>query len=146
MSGALTGIPYLADLRRLYENIARICADHQISLYLPHQHTDPQLHLAPSPQEVYLRDRDAVLQSQLVLVYLGERSVGVGIEAAIAAEHQIPLILIAPDSAAVSRIVLGAPTVQELVTFTDQEQLPKLLGAALERWRVRSQAVVAQTS
>jgi nucleoside 2-deoxyribosyltransferase len=131
ISGALTGMPNVDQLKKFYEDIARLCRKLGHSAYLPHQRTDPIIHADVPAREVYERDKQEVLRADFVIAYVGVPSLGVGTEIEIAREAQIPIILLYEQGTAVSRMVRGNPAVIREIIFSDPltavEELEKFL-------------------
>ena len=131
ISGALTGIEKLAEVRTFYEDIAEVCREFGLVPYIPHRTTDPIGHPHIDPHSVYLIDKREASTSDLVIAYVGIESFGVGIELEIASECHIPIVLLHEDEKHLSRIVRGIPSVAAEVSFKDYNdailQLRKLL-------------------
>ena len=83
----------------------------EIEAYVPHLVSDPLKNPTMTPREVYELDRNQVANSNLIIVYAGVPSFGVGMEVEIASEYKVPVILLMEKSAQVSRMVRGNPTV-----------------------------------
>jgi 2'-5' RNA ligase len=49
VSGALTGVPNIEELKEFYEAIATLCQDMGIEAYVPHLNSDPHKHAGLSP-------------------------------------------------------------------------------------------------
>lgn len=124
ISGALTNAPNLKELRSFYEDIGALCRELAMEPYLPHKFSDPELNPDLSPRQVYEQDKKRVLSSDLVIAYVGVPSLGVGMEIAYADEHDIPVILVYPEGARVSRLVRGLPSriLIDEVRFTSKEE------------------------
>lgn len=105
VSGGLTGQG--ADLRTLYEGAAQVLSRAGFTAYVPHLATDPVRHPDVTPAQVYETDRRQVATADLVVVFLGRPSFGVGQELEIAADALVPLLLIAPEGDVISRMALG---------------------------------------
>jgi 2'-deoxynucleoside 5'-phosphate N-hydrolase len=105
VSGSLTGQG--ADLRELYEGAAQVLSRAGFVAYVPHLATDPVRHPDVTPAQVYETDRREVATADLVVVFLGRPSFGVGQELEIAADALVPLLLIAPERDVISRMALG---------------------------------------
>ena len=117
ISGALTNVTGLDDMRKFYEAIGQVCAENGFPPYIPHQHTDPILAAGISPRKVWETDYGVVSRSTVVVAFVGEPSLGVGAELEIARENKVPIILIARTSDKVSRMARGNPLVQKEIRF-----------------------------
>ncbi len=134
VSGPLTGIEHLDQLKHFYEEIARVCAEQHINAYVPHLYTDPVKNAHMTPQEVYAIDRKNVKQSNLVLAYVGMSSIGVGQEIEIAREKNIPVVLLFEHNAVVSRMARGNPAVIAEIRFSDFNDALAQLSQWLQEW------------
>lgn len=121
VSGPLTGVKDLSSLKAFYEKIGEVCTLIGASPYIPHQLTDPIIHSYLSPEDVYTRDREQVINANLVIAYVGIPSLGVGQEVEIARENSVPIILIFESDKTVSKMVLGNPGVKLVVTEVTRE-------------------------
>lgn len=98
--------------KELYEILGVEFEKCGFSAYIPHQHTDPI-----KPGKVYQTDYRKIIESSLLVAYVGEPSLGVGQEIQIAAFHQIPILLIFEKEAKVSRMTLETPGVKQTFKF-----------------------------
>ncbi len=79
-------------------------------------------------------DRARVAASDLLLAYVGLPSLGVGSEIEIAHEHGIPIVLLAEQSAQVSRMARGNPAVVAELRFDDCTDCLEQLASWLACW------------
>lgn len=107
ISGALTGVPDLAQSRILYSRLAAAAASVGLRAYVPHERSDPEVHVGLSPVEVYRMDLAAIQASDIVVAWLGTPSLGVGAEVALAHGSGKSLVGVMPVGARVSRFILG---------------------------------------
>jgi nucleoside 2-deoxyribosyltransferase len=107
ISGALLNTPDLSRARVLYERLAAACIAAGWEAYVPHKHADPirDAHLAPL--DVARRDLDRVRAADALVAYVGEPSLGVGAEVAIALNDGKRVLLVAEADRKVSRFLLG---------------------------------------
>lgn len=91
--------------------------------YIPNQHTDPKKNDNIKPKEVYQTDYRKIIESSMLVAYVGEPSLGVGQEIQIASFHQIPILLVFEKGAKVSRMTLGTPGVKQKFQFENFEDL-----------------------
>jgi len=112
-------------LREFYEALGSVCQEFGIEPYLPHQHSDPAVHPHLTPQRVDQLDRLAVTQADLVIAYVGEISLGVGIEIEMANHANKPVVILAEQTKLVgkrvTRMVRGNPAVMAEIGFRDYE-------------------------
>ncbi|QIR39214.1 XRE family transcriptional regulator [Tolypothrix sp. PCC 7910] len=137
ISGALTGIDKLTEIRAFYESIGSICEEVEFQAYVPHLNTDPILHAQITPQEVFEIDKNHVIQADLVIAYIGYPSLGVGMELAYAEMKAIPIILLYEIGKEISRFPRGIPTVFSEIKFSDYEDALTQIKAVIEQWKCR---------
>lgn len=121
VSGALTGVDKLDELKRFYEAIGRVCNEVGWEAYVPHLRTDPVSNPDISPEQVFLTDKQHVLASDLLIAYIGVPSTGVGMELAYADVSDIPIVLLYEDGKTVSRFPRGIPNIIAEIVFQDYE-------------------------
>jgi hypothetical protein len=129
------------DPRELYKGIGHLCRRKGLNPYVPHLHTDPQLHRDIHPTHVYEVDHQKVLDACLVIAYVGQASGGVGMEMEMARANSIPIIVLYEADVPVtniSRMYRGNRAVKAVVRFTDMgDALAKLelaMDEVLARW------------
>ena len=119
ISGPLTN----SSKKELYELLGEEFEKCGFSAYIPHQHTDPVKNSKITPEKVYQTDYRKIIESSLLVAYVGEPSLGVGQEIQIASFHQIPILLVCEKGAKVSRMTLGTPGVKQKFQFDTLENL-----------------------
>lgn len=119
ISGALTN----SSKKELYELLGEEFEKHGFFAYIPHQHTDPKKNDDIKPKEVYQTDYRKIIESSMLVAYVGEPSLSVGQEIQIASFHQIPILLVSEKGAKVSRMTLGTPGVKQKFQFENFEEL-----------------------
>jgi nucleoside 2-deoxyribosyltransferase len=107
ISGALLNAAHLDQSRALYERFAEACASAGWDAYVPHQHADPVRDPHLSNVEVAERDVAHVTAADVLVAYVGEPSLGVGAEVAIALSAGKRVLLLAEADRRVSRFLLG---------------------------------------
>jgi nucleoside 2-deoxyribosyltransferase len=107
ISGALINAARLDDARRLYERLADACVSAGCAAYVPHQHADPVRDPHLPNTEVARRDLEEVRAADVLVAYVGEPSLGVGAEVAIALAEGKRVLLVAESDRKVSRFLLG---------------------------------------
>ena len=112
ISGALLNAVNLAESRARYERFADACRAAGWNAYVPHQHADPERDGHLSNTDVARRDLDAVTGADMLIAYVGEPSLGVGAEVAIALAAKKPVLLLAEEHRKVSRFLLGLVELQ----------------------------------
>jgi len=140
ISGPLTNGHNPEELKGFYEVLASLCEARGLEAYLPHEHTDPVTNGGISPRDVYVRDVHEIAGSELLLVYAGVPSHGVGGEVVFAGTVGADVILIHERDAKVSRFLLGSPAVVDTVVIESLGTAEIPVGAALDKWLARRQA------
>lgn len=107
ISGPLMAARNLDSVKKLYNYIADICNENGLHPYLPHNNTDPIRDKDISDDEVYRKDYLEMINSSLVISYIGEPSHGVGAELSICISQNIPVITINETNQKVSRFLKG---------------------------------------
>ena len=107
ISGALLNAASLDRSRALYERFADACKVAGWDAYVPHQHADPVRDVHLTNLEVAERDIDQVSAADALVAYVGEPSLGVGAEVAIALRAGKRVLVLAESEARVSRFLIG---------------------------------------
>lgn len=107
VSGALINSADLDRARALYETFADACRQAGWEAYVPHQHADPVRDPQLTNTDVAERDLDQVSAADALVAYLGEPSLGVGAEVAIALRAGKRVLGLAEADRKVSRFLLG---------------------------------------
>ncbi|MGL4497692.1 MAG: hypothetical protein ACRCU2_01400 [Planktothrix sp.] len=136
LSGALTGIEAPETVKKFYEAIGSLGNQLGLPTYVPHLNTDPIQNPDITPREVFEMDKTQVLNSDLVIAYLGSPSFGVGMELAYAEMHNIPIILLYERGKNISRFPRGIPTVIAEIQFNDYEEALEQLEHFLKQWKL----------
>jgi len=134
ISGALTGVENLIEIKSFYESIALLCEETGFLAYVPHLITDPISHPDVTPRSVFETDKHQVSQANLVIAYIGFPSLGVGMELAYAETNAIPIILLYEQGKHISRFPRGIPTVIAEIQFNDCREALFQLKAVLTEW------------
>lgn len=140
VSGPYSGLPAAeqAVLGDRYELIQEVCEDENYTCYCPHQHGDFNEENGTTPEELYRRKATRVGSMELVIAECSLPSVSVGIVCQMADAREIPVLLVAQQGAAVSRLVRGLPHVvkagrdADIVRFTNDAELGYGLRARLQ--------------
>lgn len=107
ISGALLNAAQLDKSRALYERLAAACRAAGWEAYVPHQHADPVKDAHLSNVDVAERDIENVTAADVLVAYVGEPSLGVGAEVAIALRAGKRVLIVAEAERRVSRFLLG---------------------------------------
>lgn len=121
VSGPLTRLAD-ASVKTLYERIGTLAQEFGMAAHVPHLHTDPKANADVTPEQVYAFDSGHVKDADIVVAYVGETSLGVGMELEMARQNHALVVLLSEQGAPVSRLVLGNPAVIDHVQFTSHDQ------------------------
>lgn len=130
ISGPLMAAKNLDSVKELYNFVAEICDNEGLNPYLPHNNTDPIKDSHISDAEVFKKDYHEILDSTLVISYIGEPSHGVGAELSICIMQNIPVITINQINQKVSRFLKGMLKTSENVCsieYSDKSELRQKL-------------------
>ena len=117
ISGALTGVENVAEAKAFYEALGVLSEQLGFLSYVPHLTTDPINNPDVTPRVVFETDKNQVIQSDLVIAYIGFPSIGVGMELAYAEVNAIPIILLYERDKLISRFPRGIPTLIAEIQF-----------------------------
>lgn len=131
ISGALTGVSNIEQMKWFYEQIAEICRDFGLEVYVPHFYSDPLKHPNITPSQVYEMDRKRVAESNLMVAYLGMPSLGTGSELEICQCEHVPVIVLFERGRTVSRMARGNPAIIEEIIFENYQDAYKQLREAV---------------
>ena len=132
ISGTLT---YAAEKqKKIYLKISELCKPFCETVYVPHLNgTDPVKNPDVTPAEVWQKDYQEVISSDLVIAFVGEPSLGTGGELEIARMAGRDIILWRFKGQKVSRLPLGNPAVVEKIEAADETDLFEKLKNILQK-------------
>jgi nucleoside 2-deoxyribosyltransferase len=137
ISGALLNAADLDASRRLYERFAEACRAAGWEAYVPHLHADPVRDAALGNRTVAERDLAEVQRADVLVTYVGEPSLGVGAEVAIALAAGKRVLLLAESNRKVSRFLLGVaelyPAQTEVLRYVTDDQATDWITSCLTR-------------
>ena len=107
ISGALQGSNNLSSARGIYELAGKTVQDAGATAYVPHMKTDPEANVALDSHSVFKTDLDEIKDSDGLIVFLNEPSLGVGAEIAIALSLGKTLLPLLEEGRDFSRFVDG---------------------------------------
>ena len=135
ISGALLNAQHLDQARALYERFAEACRAAGWEAYVPHQHADPVRDPHMTNIDVATRDLDHVTSADALVAYVGEPSLGVGAEVAIALAAGKRVLIVAEADRRVSRFLLGLaelhPAQAEVFRYQSVEEAASWIRARL---------------
>ena len=138
ISGPLVSSRNLDDARFFYSFLGEICRNCGLNPYIPHNHTDPVAYPDLSPIEVFDKDFEALVRSEMIIAYIGRPSLGVGAELGIAFQLGKPVIALHESEEKPSRFVLGmlrkAKSCQ-IITFKDNNECGRKLSSILSNFK-----------
>lgn len=134
MSGALTGLTseQAEYANELYDRVEKICKQLGIGCYLPGKSATTPSRGIPH-RKVWKIDYEKVVNSSLLIGYVGLPSIGVGCEIEMAMTADVPIVLLCEEDRqdGVSRLVLGNPKVVDIVPFNGFDEMEEKLRLAL---------------
>ena len=93
--------------------------------------TDPIKNPDISAEEVYRRDIEQIAKSDLMIAYVGEKSIGTGEEIEYAKTMNLPVIIMYEKGDTISRMLKGNPAVKKEIAFETEDDALKQLEAYL---------------
>jgi len=116
LAGGLTRAPM--ETRKLFDELKLACEEVGVTLYCPHEHTDPQKGMESlESREVYNLDVKKMLENEILVAYVGEPSLGTGVELEMCDKAGKPIVLLSEKGTPVSRMALGVPGVVYHIEF-----------------------------
>jgi transcriptional regulator with XRE-family HTH domain len=112
-----------------------VCRSVDIDLYEPRKKTDPVHNAEVTDTEVFRVDREKVIGSDLLIHLCHFPSTGAGEELAFAYEALVPMVLIAPGSQSVSRMITGIPSLKIDIRYQEPEDMREMLECRLREVR-----------
>lgn len=135
ISGALMSATNLEENRKLYTEIADLCLRSNFQPYLPHLSSDPTKHFRLSDEMVFNKDLHNLIDSEIIIAYLDDPSLGVGAEIAIAKNKNKIIIGIHKDQNQISRFIIGliesSPN-SFLINYSSKQELSQKIEKTLE--------------
>ena len=132
VSGGLTNLVD-GSIKGLYESIGTLAEKHGMAAHVPHLHTDPVKNASTTPEEVYTFDLGHFKEADVVIAYVGEPSLGTGMELEMALKNNALVVLLSEKGRKISRLALGSPAVVDHIEFESHEEVLNKLGDVLHR-------------
>ena len=120
------------EIKNLYVQIGALCRELGMHATVPHVDIE-QSHDLVTPQFIYHADSRAVRDADVMIAYVGETSLGVGIEIEVANQNNTLFITFAEKETRVSRMVLGSPNLIKHVEFERVADVVNSLRPLLEK-------------
>ena len=96
-------------IKDLYVAIGKLAAELDIDAIVPHVDIEQSSDIS-TPQFIYHADSKAVREADVMIAYVGEASLGVGVEIEVANQNNTLFVTYSEEGTRVSRMVLGSPT------------------------------------
>lgn len=132
-------------LKAFYEGIAKVAESFGFETHVPHLHTDPT-NTDITAEHVYAFDSSHVKESDVVVCYVGEPSLGVGMEIEMAQKYKALVVLLSEKGTKVSRLVLGSPAVVDHIEFDTRAdafaQLTSVFGKLVKAAKKKNQSTL----
>ena len=132
VAGPLTHLKDPA-IKDLYIKIGDLLEAAGIESCVPHRDIDQAVE-NPTPDYIYSKCFDAVKNADLVVAYVGEPSLEVGLEVELANRFNSLVILLSEKDATVSKIVIGSPNVIDHIIFESPEDALNQLQPLLKKF------------
>ncbi len=135
-AGPLTDLKDPDKTKEFYSNLSGVAKSNGFDYFWAFQNgTDPNVERVIPPTEVYERDTNQLLHSDVMVAYVGEPSPGVGIEVEFANTHHIPVYILYEKDRWTSRMLRGCPSVKKEIVFTDEADALSQLDALLKSFK-----------
>ena len=133
IASALTGLSLEERARtdRIKARIASACETNEIHPYLPERKTSPQDFPQVPAREVWATDRREALNSDLLILLADGPSTGAGIEFEFARSTLMPVLVVAAEKSSITKMVLGAPAVKEIVRYSNEGEVEEAVSRGL---------------
>jgi len=134
ISGPLTHLKN-PDIKLLYDHIGELVESEGMTPHVPHLIKDPIKHVDITPEEVYQTDTQMVKDADLMICYVGEPSIGVGLEIEMANRYKTLVVLINEKDQNIVHLATGSPNIIEHLTFTDLDDVIEKLRTVLQKFK-----------
>lgn len=131
VAGPLTHLKNEA-IKDLYIKIGEMARELGIDAVVPHKDVEQSPDLV-TPQFIYHADTRAVREADLLIAYIGDTSLGVGMELEVANQNNTLFITFCEKDTRISRMVLGSPNLIEHIEFESIDEVLDHLRPTLER-------------
>ena len=96
--------------KKFYDDVALVAKKYGFEPYVPHHVTDPVINPDFTPEDVLEINLDQLTRADILISYVGEPSLGTGMEIMFAWQREMPVILLYEKNAAISRMVRAVAT------------------------------------
>lgn len=132
ISGAFVGSRDWKAASQRYELLGSMLKDAGFVVYLPHAHTNPVLNAELSADVVFLRDREEMQRSDVLLALLDEPSHGVGAEISMALCSGMTVLGACSCDRKVSRFIQGMLETSSNGIYFEYQDLREVVQKATE--------------
>ncbi len=134
LASALTGLTLEERTRTdaVKRRIAAACRSRSIHPYLPELKTSPDDFPDVTPEAVWATDRAEALRADLLVFLADGPSTGAGIEFEFARSTLMPVLVVAKKSVRVSKMVLGAPAIKQVVRYSGLEDVEPSVNSGID--------------
>lgn len=131
-AGPLTDLKNPTKTKAFYHRLADVAKANGYHYYWAFlKGTDPIKNPEVSPAEVYKVDTYQLRHSDFMIAYMGEPSIGTGIEIEFANTHHIPVYIMYEKGKRISRMLRGCPAVKKELVYTSENNALRQLGTLL---------------
>lgn len=137
-AGPLTDLINPDKTKAFYKRLADVAQANGFDYYWAFMRgTDPELNPDVPAARVFQIDTYELEESDLMIAYVGEPSIGTGQEVEYAREKRIPLYLLYEKGKQISRMLLGTPNVKGTIEFENEDDALKQLDALLKTLKAK---------
>jgi len=132
-AGPLTDLHNPEQTKRFYEKIAKAAQEVGFEYFWAFLNgTDPIKNPEVASKDVYQRDIAELDKSDMMIAYMGEPSIGTGMEIEHAYYSHKPIIILYEQGKKISRMLLGCPGITKEIVFSSDEDAIAQLKTFLE--------------
>lgn len=132
--GPLTDLQNPEQTKAFYTQLGVIASECGFEYYWAFQRgTDPEENPNVGPDRVFQIDTYELEKSDIMIAYVGEPSTGTGIEIEYARERNIPVYLLYEKGKRISRMLIGAPHIEDRIEYESEEDACQQLRSLLKR-------------
>jgi cytosine/adenosine deaminase-related metal-dependent hydrolase/nucleoside 2-deoxyribosyltransferase len=126
IAGSLTRLSDPAK-KDFYNQLAETAKNFGFDPYVPHHRSDPQKNPDLTPEDVLEMNMDLLTDADILIAYVGEPSLGTGMELMFAWQRELPIILLYEKEARVSRMARAVvPSVHQIAFEAVPDALARL--------------------
>ena len=138
-AGPLTDLANPEKTKVFYKKLAEVATANGFDYYWAFMRgTDPELNPEVLPSRVFQIDTYELEESDMMIAYVGEPSIGTGQEVEFARERKIPLYLLYEADKRISRMLLGSPNVKGTIEFTSEDDAFAKVDALLKKLKAQN--------